>query len=309
MSTAPMGPGWWRASDGRWYAPEQHPTWTPAPSAPAMVPPGGLVSEQPGGASVARPRRSWAIPIIVVLIVLLAGAGAAVYLRTTTSSSNSFATEPADQIAGAAQSAARAAGSVTIANSATASTGSRTTEFQVSTATTGSQHFGSRTARFQNRCVPGTCYVEGNAAGLEEAFKMPATLANAHAGRWLSLQAAPGTATELRQYRAVFASTTLPSLLSSALVPSGLQVEGTTTFDGQEVVALHGAHAAGNHRVRESGTWYVRADAPHLLLKSTGTATETTGIARFNSIYTAWGSTTAVVAPPTSIPFPITYEK
>ncbi|MEO7557367.1 MAG: hypothetical protein ABIV94_12270 [Acidimicrobiales bacterium] len=35
MSDAPQGPGWWLASDGRWYAPEQHPSEAaPAPPAP-----------------------------------------------------------------------------------------------------------------------------------------------------------------------------------------------------------------------------------------------------------------------------------
>lgn len=31
MSDAPQGPGWWQASDGKWYAPEQAPGAAPAP--------------------------------------------------------------------------------------------------------------------------------------------------------------------------------------------------------------------------------------------------------------------------------------
>jgi hypothetical protein len=33
----PQGPGWWQASDGKWYAPEQAPATPPIP-APASVP-------------------------------------------------------------------------------------------------------------------------------------------------------------------------------------------------------------------------------------------------------------------------------
>lgn len=31
MSDVPQGPGWWQASDGRWYPPESHPSATPGP--------------------------------------------------------------------------------------------------------------------------------------------------------------------------------------------------------------------------------------------------------------------------------------
>ena len=35
MSDASQGPGWWQASDGKWYAPELHPDYTP-PDEPAV---------------------------------------------------------------------------------------------------------------------------------------------------------------------------------------------------------------------------------------------------------------------------------
>ncbi len=34
MSDVSQGPGWWLASDGRWYPPEQHPNYTPPPPSP-----------------------------------------------------------------------------------------------------------------------------------------------------------------------------------------------------------------------------------------------------------------------------------
>lgn len=57
MSEVSQGPGWWQASDGRWYPPEQHPA-APPPAAPpptAPPPPGAYASDQtqagayPGG--------------------------------------------------------------------------------------------------------------------------------------------------------------------------------------------------------------------------------------------------------------------
>jgi hypothetical protein len=39
MSDMSQGPGWWRASDDRWYAPERHPDYV-APPAPTSTPPG-----------------------------------------------------------------------------------------------------------------------------------------------------------------------------------------------------------------------------------------------------------------------------
>ncbi len=45
MSDTPQGPGWWQASDGQWYPPEQAPaqpaTPPPAPSVPPPLPGGG----------------------------------------------------------------------------------------------------------------------------------------------------------------------------------------------------------------------------------------------------------------------------
>ncbi len=39
MSDVSQGPGWWQASDGRWYAPELHPHHVPPPPPPSATPP------------------------------------------------------------------------------------------------------------------------------------------------------------------------------------------------------------------------------------------------------------------------------
>jgi hypothetical protein len=49
----PQGPGWWQASDGKWYAPDQvsatPPTSTPTPTPPPMSPSSASQPGKPGG--------------------------------------------------------------------------------------------------------------------------------------------------------------------------------------------------------------------------------------------------------------------
>lgn len=48
MSNVSQGVGWWQASDGKWYAPEQHPDYRPpAPNPPAPPPPAAAAPPPP----------------------------------------------------------------------------------------------------------------------------------------------------------------------------------------------------------------------------------------------------------------------
>ena len=38
MSDVSLGPGWWLASDHRWYPPESHPAYRPVPDGPPLAP-------------------------------------------------------------------------------------------------------------------------------------------------------------------------------------------------------------------------------------------------------------------------------
>jgi hypothetical protein len=57
MSDQSQGPGWWMASDGKWYPPETHPDYTPPPPPP---PPGPSASASPqlGGWAAPSPQPS-----------------------------------------------------------------------------------------------------------------------------------------------------------------------------------------------------------------------------------------------------------
>jgi hypothetical protein len=49
MSDTSQGPGWWQASDGKWYAPEQVPQPQPPQAAPVAVAPTPMGADAPQG--------------------------------------------------------------------------------------------------------------------------------------------------------------------------------------------------------------------------------------------------------------------
>ena len=57
MSDISQGPGWWIASDGKWYAPEQHPDYVPPPP-----PPPPAIIRQPLADTLPTPDSSTAQP-------------------------------------------------------------------------------------------------------------------------------------------------------------------------------------------------------------------------------------------------------
>ncbi len=103
MSDTSQGPGWWLASDGRWYAPELHPNYVAPPppserasSAPLTSFPGDWGGEDPPAPSYVgdgddspksmRKRRLW--PFVVggaVLILVIGGATVAILATSKTS--------------------------------------------------------------------------------------------------------------------------------------------------------------------------------------------------------------------------------
>jgi len=74
VSNPPLPPGWWLASDGRWYPPELHPSVLPA-----SAPTGAGPLQSPGHARRARVRSPWiwggAITLALVLVGVLTVVG------------------------------------------------------------------------------------------------------------------------------------------------------------------------------------------------------------------------------------------
>ena len=71
MSMSPQGSGWWQASDGRWYPPEQHPS--------ATSPPGFTTP------ALQRPRPPWGLLIGLAVVVAVLLGGAVIWLLSTIS--------------------------------------------------------------------------------------------------------------------------------------------------------------------------------------------------------------------------------
>lgn len=86
MSDSAQGPGWWQASDGKWYPPESHPSYSaPPPPGPSLpqTPPAqpvqsyhDLVQAAPPARKQKKPwwRRWWAIAIGVIIVIAVIAA-------------------------------------------------------------------------------------------------------------------------------------------------------------------------------------------------------------------------------------------
>jgi hypothetical protein len=94
MSDVPNGPGWWQASDGRWYPPESHPGYRPQAAVPAApnpyaVPPApfaapsapqlGYVPTSNGPKKSGMPTWAKVLLILGLLLVVFVG-GCAVFV-------------------------------------------------------------------------------------------------------------------------------------------------------------------------------------------------------------------------------------
>jgi hypothetical protein len=81
MTDVSRGPGWWQASDLKWYPPEQHPNYEAPPPVPpprpAEWPPSEIATAPPPLEQLSRQRPKWplAVALIAAIVVILAAAG------------------------------------------------------------------------------------------------------------------------------------------------------------------------------------------------------------------------------------------
>jgi peptidyl-prolyl cis-trans isomerase B (cyclophilin B) len=84
MSDVSQGPGWWQASDLKWYPPERHPNYEapPPPPPPKLPPPSWAPPQQPTQpAPTRRSTTPWIIAgVAAAFVVVLVVAGIASYL-------------------------------------------------------------------------------------------------------------------------------------------------------------------------------------------------------------------------------------
>jgi hypothetical protein len=105
MSDTSQGPGWWQASDGRWYAPEQAPALEPTPPVPQATVSVPSATSTAGGswASLSGPVKALIVGGTVLVVVIV---GAAIAGGTSKKSSAKPPSDPNAAFISAVRSAA-----------------------------------------------------------------------------------------------------------------------------------------------------------------------------------------------------------
>jgi hypothetical protein len=75
VSDAAQGPGWWQASDGKWYSPEQHPSNAPPPPPAFGVSPSSTQTLPPAVQVKSTHTNGFAIASFVLSILWFFGLG------------------------------------------------------------------------------------------------------------------------------------------------------------------------------------------------------------------------------------------
>ena len=68
MSDVSAGPGWWRASDDKWYPPEAHPNYRPPP--PVSTSPQSTPNKAHGQGWTVRACKIAALPLLILAFIL-----------------------------------------------------------------------------------------------------------------------------------------------------------------------------------------------------------------------------------------------
>lgn len=315
MSSSSQGPGWWVASDGNWYPPEQHPDVRDAVGA---APVATMTEERPGspGADVAPPPdhlNPTAQPeapeeehgfghhhtmighhhtmsggrealLALTVIVLIAGGGLA-YALTAGSKTTITTATPAQAVV-MTTAAVRQAGSVHVVTSLRVK--GRTAMYVNDVAA----HSGREVISFDGARVTAlevgkTAYVKANALALTNLFQGSSTVAQRLAGKWLSFPSSG------KGYKQISETLTLTSFLQQVMPIHRVSTSGTSARDGYSVVALRGRLPGGF-----SGTLYVSATGSALPVQEVSSSGDGVTTATF----THWGEPVRVTAPSGAIP-------
>jgi hypothetical protein len=156
------------------------------------------------------------------------------------------------------------------------------------------------TPLLQSRLVSGIAYVRAGASVLQNSLHLPADVATAHAGQWISLQKGDAA------YKLVVDSLSRSSAIYQ-FVPEepGLHVAGATTVAGHEAVAIVGSGLGGIAAgTKATSTLFVSTTAPYLPISSTLVVKNFSGrvIERVAAVYGKWGEPVDPIAPKGATP-------
>ena len=290
MSEVSQGPGWWLASDNKWYAPtvpRSHPDRAPDNS-----------WEPPATGLPARrrlPKRN--------LIAVLGALGAAIILAVglvlalgSSSAANGLAGKSASQVLAETMAAAKRQGSVHLAES-DKPTGGGTYDVGPNrgrqTISQGSE--GNATLLV----LPGIAYLKGDTEFLQSQLGLSISNASLYQQRWISFVPSD-TAYD---YQQLVAGDTLSSALSESTPSGRLTLTSDRTVDGQSVVGVSGGLGAlSPSGAKGSEILYVSTVAPYLPVEFVLSRTYEGHSGRTILTFSDWGEPISVAAPSGATP-------
>jgi hypothetical protein len=274
MSDMPRGPGWWLASDQRWYPPHLLPVAPPKQASP-RAPRTKLVGLL---AAVV-----WAAVLAVILLLVFGSSDTA----------SGLSGKAASQVLAVTLAAARSEGSVHVAATGPSETYDIGLNEGTQTISGGTE--GNATLVV----VPDRAYVKGDAAFLENDLGLSSSVASLYAGKWISFDPTDP------DYQAVIDGDTVGSTLSESTPQGQLTLSSARTFEGQNVVEVSGGlgEALTKQGVTGSDVLYVSTSAPYLpvaFIQSTSLNGQSNTL---KLTFSSWGEKVSVRAPTGATPF------
>jgi hypothetical protein len=279
-------PGWWFASDGRWYPPERH------PGRQAVLP-----LSQPVGA---RETRFRLVSGALAIGILAAAVGLGV-IAASGSPASTLGGESANQVLAVALQAATEQGSVEVSQQVSAFGALKlSTTFDLNL-TTGRQILsGGPIGTATLLQVPGVAYLKADAKFLTRSLDFSPRQADTLANRWIAFR--PGDT----GYQQITQDDTLASLLHDIAPTGRLTLGSPTTVNGMSAVGVSGGPSAdqvsGSHTTGRE-VLYVSTSSPNLPVEISVHANEDGIIGASSTLHFAqWGEPVSVVAPTNAVP-------
>ena len=271
------------------------------------VPPMAVAAESPAvsvAPTPARRRRRRPMVLVAVLLLVAAGAGGAYALRHRAAASTapprtpSSAPSSATQVLDRSLAAARRQGSAHLVSTESAGGVQVNGTYDVSTHE-GRQTISGPTGNATVLSMPGVAYLEADAVFLEGNLGLSPAGAAKAAGSWIEFRPADGP------FRQLVSGVTLGSALAEATPTGALHLTPVQILgpNATRVVGISGGLPRDSlSGARGQQILYVEAATPYLPveLDLTGTLGGQSGSSKV--VFSAWGETVSVSAPPGAVP-------
>jgi hypothetical protein len=147
--------------------------------------------------------------------------------------------------------------------------------------------------------VPGSAYLKGDPAFLENDLGLSASVASAYSGKWISFESSDA------DYGAVIAGDTLGSALSDATPQGRLTLTPVRKVDGYSVLGVVGGIGAALTKQGATGSevLYVSTSSPYLPVEFVQSETYEGHSDTVALKFSNWGEKVSVQAPDGAIPF------